>query len=95
MNHIELTPNQIQSIQRQFPTFDELTLLFTGFLALYDDSVGDERALNVRISFLEVRVLGRWFTLIDRETELDDGLIELTNEQYHEIKESLLRRQYD
>lgn len=94
-NWLALTPEQVNAIKLQVNSFNEEEVQFNGSIKIYDASFDVEKITEVVIEWLEIKVLDQFFTLIDRETELKGAVIELTNQQYDEVREKLLKRTYD
>lgn len=94
-NWLALTPEQVIEIQSQVPSFDEEEVKFNGSLRAYDVSYDIEKIYEIYIEWLEIKILDKYFTLIDDETELKRAVIRLTNEQYEHVKDTLLNNSYD
>jgi hypothetical protein len=95
MNYLHLTNQQIIEIQSQVSSFDDEEVFYNGSIKLNDESVGDfDKAFSVSIDWLEIKVLDKFYTLIDNGAELKDGIIKLEDWQYDDLSEQLFEN-YD
>lgn len=91
-NWLALTPEQINAIKSQVSSFIEEEVQFNGSVTICPEPDNQQ---SVEIEWLEIKVLDKFFTLIDEEKPLKHAVIQLTDEQYEEAKEYLKGRYYD
>ena len=96
MNYLRLTPQQVIEIQSQLSAFDDEEVAYNGTVRVRNatteaDDFNLIKNYEVWIDWLEIQVLDKFFTLIDRSTELKGAIIQLTDKQYDEIREKLFK----
>jgi len=95
MNYLILNHSQIESIQSEYPLFDSDELQYAGALKFNDESMGDfDKSFSAEINWLEVKIEGKWVTIIFRGKPVKGALFELTLEQGKLIEEHLLDKYY-
>ena len=92
MNYLELTHDQIESIQRVYPLFDSDEIQYRGSVRNED---GFPLVSSLEICLNDTSATGwgwKWASLIESDYEVEDYLFKLSDQQYIEVREHLVKQ---